>query len=189
MSKSKRLVYVSEDILEEIMEAARSEGKPVGDYVEEALKQALKARKLGYNPEKAMEILEAAHLRSVLGGAYIPLEVLNHLIEACKDMERLKEKWFESGQWHGKYLKEKFKDPIQAFKALLEATRWDLTEVEAKNEGDKIKLRLVSTILSREGTELLHKYVEGAISSMGYKTVKSEHMKGLIILEIKPDKE
>ena len=186
MPKSKKLIRVSEDIFEEAMEAARSEARSVNSFIDEALKYALQAKKLGYNLKKATELLEVAHVRTVLGGTFVPSDILNHLVaEAHENGEQLQERWYESGSWHGRYLKEKFTNPLQTFKAFLEATRWDLDEVEVKQEGDNVKLRLVSTILTAEETELLLKYVEGAIRSMGYKTVKSDRMKGIITLEFK----
>ncbi|MCD6412466.1 hypothetical protein J7K91_02205, partial [bacterium] len=89
------------------------------------------------------------------------------------------------GMLHGKYLKEKFEDPIRAFKTFLEAARWDLNEVEVQKDGDTIKFRCFSTILTEEGTDMLLKYVEGVFHGLGYKTIRNDHMKGMIILEFK----
>jgi len=187
MSKSKRLVYVSEDLIREALEAARSEGKSLGVFVEEALKLRFSAREVGYSPEEASELLKVIHANRVLGGTFVPLDVFNHLIELATRVEGedLKEKWYESGLLHGKYLKEKFENPVEVFKAFLEAARWDLSEVEVEKEGDMFKLRCFSTVLTKEGTETLIKYIEGAIRSMGYRTVKSDFIKGMIILEFK----
>jgi len=187
MSKSKRLVYVSEDLIREAMEIARSEGKSLGVFVEESLRLALSAKKMGYSLKDASELLEVIHANRILGGAFIPLDVFNRLVKAAyrSGRKKFKERWYESGMLHGKYLKERFEDPVEAFKAFLEAARWDLSEVEVKENGDTIRLRCFSTVLTKEGTETLLKYVEGAFHSMGYETVKSEYLKGMIILEFK----
>jgi len=97
----------------------------------------------------------------------------------------LQAKWYESGKWHGKYLKERFGDPVQAFKNFLEVSRWDLSEVEVRQEGNTVKLRCVSTVLTTEGTELLAKFIEGAMHSIGYQTEKSDCVKGMIVLEFR----
>jgi len=186
--QEKRSGYVSESLLEEIMEAARREGRSLASLIEEALEQILMTRKLGYNPNEALEQLRVLRAQRTLGGAFLPMDVLTHLMSHVNDGEKLrklKEKWRESGSWHGNYLKEEFKDPVQAFKTFLEATRWDLAEVKLKREGDNFKLSIVSTVLTEEDTELLMEYVESAIRSMGYETIKQNHMKGMIILEFR----
>ena len=187
ISKSKKLVYVSEDLINEAIEAARRDGKSLGAFVEESLKLALSARRTGYNPKEASDLLKVIRVNRTLGGAYIPMDILNHLFKAAykNKPKKIGEKWYESGMLHGKYLKEKFEDPIQAFKTFLEVARWDLNEVEVQKDGDTIKFRCFSTILTEEGTDMLLKYVEGVFHGIGYKTIRNDHMKGMIILEFK----
>jgi len=187
MSKSKRLVYVSEDLIRRSMKVARSEGKSLGVFVEESLELALSAKRLDYSLKEASELLEVVHANRTLGGAFVPLDVFNYLVKVAYRTKRgnLKERWYESGMLHGKYLKEKFEDPIEAFEAFLKAARWDLSEIEIKENEDSVRFRCFSTILTKEGTEALLKYVEGAFHSMGYETIRSDHMKGMIILEFK----
>lgn len=185
--KGKRLVYVPEDILEGVAEASRRRGESLSRFVEETLRQSVRTNHLGYSPEQAAELLEVMHAQRILGGAFVPLDVLNYLTsKAYKDeREQLQAQWYESGKWHGKYLEEKFENPVQAFKRFLEATRWDLSEVEVKQDENMVKLRCVSTVLTKEGTELLVKFIEGAMHSIGYQTGKSDCVKGMIILEFK----
>ena len=187
MSKSKKLVYVSEDLIRKAMELARSEGKALGAFVEESLELALSAREMGYSLEDASKLLGVMYANKILGGVFVPLEVFNRLIQAVyeDEGEKLKERWYESGILHGKYLKERFEDPVEAFKGFLEGSRWDLSEVEVKEEEGLIRFRCFSTILTEEGTETLLKYIEGVFHGMGYETARSDHMKGIIILEFK----
>lgn len=186
-AKEKRLVYVPADLLEGVMRASRRRGESISRFVEEALRQAVRTNHLGYSPEQAAELLEVIQAQRILGGAFVPLDVLNYLTsKAYKDeKEQLQAKWYESGRWHGKYLKEKFENPVQALKNFLEAARWDLSEVEVKREDNTIKVRCVSAVLTKEGTELLVKFIEGAVHSMGYQTEKSDYVKGMIALEFK----
>ena len=187
--KGKKLVYVPEELLEEVAKASRGRGETISRFVEEALRQAVRVNKAGYHPQQLAEYFEVMQAQRVLGGAFVPLEVLNYLTnKTCREeKEQLSAKWYESGKWHGKYLKEKFENPTQAFKAFLEASRWDLNEVEIKKEGEKVKVRCVSTLLTAEATELLAKFIEGAMHSIGYKTEKSEYVKGMIVLELSED--
>lgn len=184
---TKHIVYVPEDILADITKASRKRGESISMFVEETLRQAVRANHLGYSPEQATELLEVMHAHRILGGAFIPLDVLNYLTTKAyaDEKEQLQTKWYESGKWHGKYIKEKFEKPVQTLKRFLEATRWDLNEVEVKQNKNTVKLRCVSTILTTEGTEMLAKFIEGAMHSAGYKTEKSDCVKGMIVLEFK----
>jgi hypothetical protein len=185
--KSKRLIYVPEDILEDVLEISRKRGESISKFVEETLKLAVKTSQLGYSPEKTSETIEVMQAQKVLGGAFVPQDVLNYLIEnAYKEQkEQLQAKWYESGKLYGKYLKEKFETPVKALKSFLETTRWDLNEVEARQEEKTVKLRCVSTTLTTEATELLAKFIEGAINGLGYQTQKTDCLKGMILIEFK----
>ena len=185
--KSKRLVYVSEDLIREAMEIAWREGKSLGVFVEEAVKIALLAKKLGYELKEVADLLEVTRANRILGGTFVPLNVFNYFIKVASRGKsvRFNEKWYESGRLHGRYLKEKFEDPVRIFKEFLKASRWDLNEIDVINGQDSIKLRCFSTVLTDEGTKALLKYVEGAFHGMGYETKRSDHMRGMIILEFK----
>ena len=187
MLRSKRLVYLSEDLIREAMEIARREGKSLGVFVEEAVKIALLAKKLGYELKEVADLLEVTRANRILGGTFVPLNVFNYFIKVASKGKsvRFNEKWYESGRLHGRYLKEKFEDPVRVFKAFLKASRWDLNDIDVINGQDSIKLRCFSTVLTDEGTKALLKYVEGAFHGMGYETIRSDHMRGMIILEFK----
>ena len=185
--KSKRLVYLSEDLIREAMEIAWREGKSLGVFVEEAVKVALLAKKLGYELKEVADLLEVTKANRILGGTFVPLNVFNYFIKVASRGKsvRFNEKWYESGRLHGRYLKEKFEDPVRVFKEFLKASRWDLNDIDVINGQDSIKLRCFSTVLTDEGTRALLKYVEGAFHGMGYETLRSDHMRGMIILEFK----
>jgi hypothetical protein len=187
MSKSegRKLVYVPDHIVEEAKKLSKGRGESLNLFISEVLSLALTANKLGYTPEQAEEYLEIMQAQRNLGGAFVPADVLTYLNKkACaSEAKQLEKKWYESGTWHGKYLNEKFEDPIQAFKKFLEATRWDLNEVEVKQNQGTIKFRCISTLLTGEATELLAKFIEGAINSIGYQTAKCDTLKGMIVLD------
>ncbi|MCZ2809505.1 MAG: hypothetical protein O2V44_09140 [Candidatus Bathyarchaeota archaeon] len=186
-SKDKRLVYVPGDIVEEVKDISRRRGESLSLFVSEVLRLALRANSLGYSPREAAEFLEIMRAQRNLGGAFVPIDVLTYLnSKACEaEVEELQAKWYESGKWHGKYLNEKFKDPVQAFKKFLAATRWDLSEVEVRQNQKTVKFRCISTLLTGKATELLAKFIEGAMYSMGYQTDKSDALKGMILLHFK----
>ena len=185
--KGKRLVYIPSDIVEEARMVSRGRGESLSLFVSEVLRLALRANSLGYSPGTAAEFLEIMQAQRNLGGAFIPADVLVYLNDKASeaDLEQLEKKWYESGKWHGKYLNEKFEDPVQAFKKFLEATRWDLSEVEVTQHQNIVKFRCISTLLTGKATELLATFIQGAMNSIGYQTDKSDTMKGMILLDFK----
>ena len=185
--KGKKLVTISENLVEGMSRLSKGKGESVSKLVEAALKQSIRFNDEGYDLEQVANFFDAMQAHKVLGGVFLPSEVLDFLTEEVypKGRERLLSKWFESGRWNGRYLKEKFEAPVETFASFLELSRWDLNEVEVKELGDSIKVRCVSTVLSSAGTELLTKFIEGVMDGLGYKAEKSDCLKGMIILEFK----
>jgi hypothetical protein len=185
--KGKKLVSVPEDLLEEATQISRSRGASVGRLFEDALKQAIRVNSVGYDLKQVADFFEVVQAHKVLGGIFVPSNVLDYLVESVykNDKEALEAKWLESGQWTGKYLKEKFDTPVEALRNFLVFSRWDLNEVEVKEVGCLVKVRCISTVLSTGNTELLCKYIEGLLTGMGYQTGKLECLKGMIIIESK----
>jgi len=184
-SKGKRLIPIPEALLRGLMEASSTEGKPLNRYVEEALQQAVRVFEAGQNLKGMVHYFEILQSQKASGAIFTPLIVFDFLTSKvyATDKEKLLDVWFESGKWYGKYLVEKFEDPVQALADLLRAARWDLNEVDVKELDGKVKFRCTSTALTKAGTELLLKFIEGALDGMECETVKSEFMKGLVLVE------
>ncbi len=185
--QGKKLVYISEDLLNKAAKVSRDEGVSLSKLVESALIEAVKVNELGYTVKEMADFFNVLQTHRVLGGLFVPSGVLDFMIETCcdDDAKKLQALWFDTGKWNGRYLKEKFERPVEAFGSFLELSRWDLNEVDVKNVGDAVKVRCVSTVLSLEGTELLAKYVEGVMSGLDYKTEHIDVLKGMIILQSK----
>ena len=184
-TKGKKLVYISENLIDGVAKISRTRGESIGKVIEDSLKEAILVSQDGYDVEQVSDYFKVMQAHRVLGGVFVPSGVLDSLIEAVypNGREQLITRFFESGRWHGKYLKERFEKPIEAFKSFLELSRWDLNEVEVKEQANSIKVRCVSTVLTREGTELLAKFIEGIMDGLSHKTTKADFMKGLIVLE------
>lgn len=187
VGKSKKLVYVSEDLLEQAAKVSRDEDVSLGKLIETSLLQVVKVNKLGYRSEQMAEFFDVLESNRVLGGLFVPSGVLDFMVEKCckSDAEALRGLWFESGKWTGKYMVDKFADPIDAFKHFLELSRWDLNEVDISANEGYVKVRCVSTVLSLESTILLSKLMEGVLLGMGYVIENADYLKGLIVLRAK----
>ena len=185
--KNKKLVYISEDLLEQAAQVSRGEGVSLGKLVESSLMQAVKVNKLGYRSDQMADFFDVLQANRVLGGLFIPSGVLDFMIEKCcqNDSETLRALWFESGRWTGKYLAEKFSDPVGVFGRFLELSRWDLNEVDVKGSGNSVKVRCVSTVMTLENTNLLAKFIEGVMAGLGYVVEQVDCLRGMIILRAK----
>jgi hypothetical protein len=185
--KGKRLVYVPEELIEEILAIARGRGETIGKFVEEAVRLAIRAHKAGLSPGRAAETLEVLLAQKVLGGVFAPQEAIDYMVEVLykSGREELLAKWFEGGKRHGRYLREKFTDPVEALRCFLEDTRWDLNEVDVLREGDSVRLRCFSTALSIEATEMLCSFLEGMVTGLGFESDSIECLKGMVIITFK----
>jgi len=184
-SKGKRLIPVPESLLKGLMDAASKDGKPVNSYIEEALQQAVKVFETGQNLAGMVHYFKILQSQKASGAIFTPLTVFDFMTRkvSTTDKDKLLEEWFESGKWYGKYIVEKFQNPVQALADLLQVTRGDLNEVNVTAIDGKTKLRCTSIALTKDGTELLLKFIEGALDGMNCKILKNEFMKGLILVE------
>ena len=185
--KGKKLVSVSEDLLDEAAKVSREEGVSLSRLVETSLEQAVKVNKLGYRTDQMADFFNVLQTNRILGGLFVPPDVLDFMTEkaGAENVAQLQSLWLESGKWTGKYLVEKFSDPVVAFGRFLRLSRWDLNEVDIKQNGNTVKFQCVSTVLSLESTTMLAKFAEGAMTGMGYKTVNVDCIKGMVIMQFK----
>jgi len=174
-------------LLTEVNKASIKENASVGKFIEDALKHAVKMNSLGINSSQLVDACEIMRAYRVLGGAFVPMDIMNYVIDKVYngDKEAFQAKWYESGVWYGKFLKEKFADPVVGFKEFLVAPRWDLSEVEVIQQRDIIKFRCISNVLSVEATELLVRFIDGVMSGMGYRIGRHDCIKGIVALEYK----
>ncbi len=186
-SKGKRLIPVPENLLAGLMDASSKEGIPLNSYIEEALQQAIKVFESGQNLKGMVRYFEILQSQKASGAIFTPLNVFDLMTNKVyeSDKEALLKAWFESGKWYGKYISEKFSNPVYALADLLQAARWDLNEVNVDKVDGDFKLRCTSTALSKQGTELLMTFIEGAMEGMSCKITKSEYIKGLVLVEFK----
>ena len=187
VAKGKKLVLVPSDLLARLMEVSSREGKTFYNFISEILEQALRVYESKHTLKEVVDFFELMETQRASGSVIMPMDMLTYLINELYSSKRkeLHEKSYESGQWYGKYLLDRFhgQDQIKVLERLLATTRWDLNEVQVVNDDEKVRIRCVSPLLPIENTELLLKFIEGVMHSFGYKTVKEDFMKGIILLE------
>lgn len=184
-SKGKKLVYVPEDLLDKISVISKKKGESISKFVEDNLRESVKVEQLGHDANEITKLLETLQIQRVLGGTFVPIEVVNHMCNRAYVQEKdlILSLWFDSGKLYGKYVKERYENPIATLISLLETMRWDLNEVALSEEKKTSKLRCVSTSLNESGADLLSRFIEGAIMGIGLKVVRRECLKGLIVID------
>jgi len=187
-SEEKKLIRAPGDLVLKFSEAAKRQGKTVYNYITEILEQALRAHRMKRSLEEIIDQYELLELHREAGAVFTPRDVLEYLINevGAEDAEVLQQLWYRAGGWYGIYLKEKFDHPVDAFIRFLRDGRWDLNEVRVKSDRERLEVRCVSALLSQERTVLLQKFIEGAMHSIGYKTLDQESFRGIIRLWFSP---
>lgn len=184
-SRGKKLVYVSEDLLDAISAISKKKGESISKFVEDNLKEAVRVEQLGHDSGEMVGLLESLQVQRVLGGTFVPLDVLTQMCNRSfvQEKDLLMSLWFDSGKLYGKYIVERYDSPIAALMNLLKTMRWDLNEVAIREDKSVSKFRCVSTSLNESGTDLLSQFIEGAIVGMGFKVARKECLKGLIMID------
>ena len=184
-SKGKRLIPIPESLLKGLMDASSKEGKTLNGYIAESLVQAVNISKTGKNLAEMVHYFELLQSQRASGAVFTPLTVFDFMSSQVflSNERKLLDLWFESGKWYGKYLREKFEAPVDAFADLLRVARWDINEVIIKKSRDAYKFNCTSTSLTKEATEMLLRFILGSLEGMNSKILKNEFMKGLILIE------
>ncbi len=187
--EKKKLVAVRVDLLSRVIEIANREGKTVYGLTNEAFEQAIRAYEMKLTLPEILDSFSLLKMERETGAVITSGDILAYLIDRLyhTEREKLQEIWRNAGAWYGKYLLAKFhdQDPIEMLRRLLAACAWDLTDVHLSREVDLVKLRCVAPYLPMENTDLLSKYLEGVMQSLGYEPSKNDTMRGIILLEFK----
>jgi hypothetical protein len=181
----KKWITVRRDLLNATKRIVGREGKTLGGFVNEIFEQALRAHEMKTSLTKALDAYETIKSIRESGAFILPAELLNHLVTRLYPVEKenLLDKAYSSGQWYGEYLQTRFhgRDTVEVLHKMLSYAS-SFTEVSLSRKGTYVELRCVSTSQPPETTELLSRFIEGAMHSLGYETLKRTVSNGLILM-------
>jgi len=184
--KGKKLILIRNDLLEEAIKITAKEGKTVYAFTNEVFEQALRAYEMQTTPAELAEFYALMKLEKDSGAAIIPVDLLNYMLTKLykTDKEELLKKWYEAGHWCGKYLsiKNQTTDWMQTLEKLMKKCAWNITDFSISPQQENVNIKCVVPHFTLESTEAFTKFLEGAIHSAGYKTVRNEYLKGIILL-------
>lgn len=189
VSKDKKLIAVPGDLLEKIYAVSAKEGKTPFLYISEIFEQALRAHDMGRSLRQVIDAYIMIETVKNAGSTIISSESLHIIIQKIygDNSNELKRRWFETGEWYGKYILAKFgelKNP-EELKNLLEAYLWDMNEIHLVKMEGKTLLKCISPHQPIEITELSASFLEGVMSALGHKCVRRDIVKGVILMEFK----
>jgi len=189
VAKGKRLILAPSDLVAKLTEISNREGRTFYSFASEIFSQALRAHEMKHSLKEILDFFESMETQKASGAVITPIDALTFLINEVYRSQKdvLFEKWYESGEWYGKYLLARFneRNPVEVFRRLLEIGRWDLKEVHVTENASIVNFRCVSPLLPLENTELLLKFVEGVMHSLGYDVFEEDYMKGIVLLKFK----
>jgi len=185
--REKKLLAVQGDLAQKIIEIANRKGMTVYNLTNDVLEQAVKADSMNWSIEGIVERFSLLEIERDSGAVFATMDSLSYMIERLyhEEKDALLEKWYESGQWFGKYLQIKFNngEPLDMLEKLLGACSPKSSEIRIARDGNKLSVNRLSPNDSIEYTESFSRFLEGLIHSFGYETKKNDVSKGLITLE------
>lgn len=180
----KKLVVVRADVLEKISEMARKENKTLFAIVNEILHDALKVREMSVTVGELANFYKLIKVQKDSGAIIIPVDILLKLLQKWDDKESLMKEWVSAGEWYGKYLIAKFGNPSDVLPSLLSTSLWHLSDVrmEIRNDG-RIVISIIAPNTDQVLLELTGKYLEGLMDALGFRSIKSDIVRGVGIIE------
>jgi hypothetical protein len=194
MKKSRKLILARNDLVEEAAKITAKDGRTLFSFTNEVFEWAIEAYNNGVTPAEALEFYKMMVIGKNLGHVIVPSEVLYNMTKDLYEVqhEKLLEKWYESGVWNGNYLSIKFQenDQIEILKKFMKASLWNIDEfsLDFDEDNNRMKIRCYSPKLSKEITEMLAKFLEGMLFSMGYSVRNNKLLRGLIMLKLEKRK-
>lgn len=183
----KKFIAVRGDLLQKAIEISNRRGKSFYGFVNEIFEQAIKAEEMNTTLPEILEKYKFMETLRRAGAVMVTLDLLNYCLDRLLETRSkdLLEKWYQSGVWYGRYLSAKFEDPLEALSKTLNMYFWEISEIRySSNTDGTATIKIIAPNQSQEHTELLAKFVEGAVNSLNYKVSKKEFWRGIIILEL-----
>ena len=179
--KDHKLVFLPDELVESLVEAANKKAVSLSTYASEGLEQVLKSEELGIPLDEIVESYRLLRVQLASGAVQIPRRRLNALAGELlgNDREGALARWEEAGRWQGEFLTTLFgEDAVNALEGVLRIS-WNLDDVSVKGDEMEAEVMFASFALSLESTELLLTYITGIMKAFGYEKGDERSLKGL----------
>jgi hypothetical protein len=183
----KKFIAVRGDLLHKVIEISNRRGKTVYGFVNEIFEQAIRADEMDLALPEIIEKYRFMESLRNAGSVMVTLDLLNYCVDKLLETrsEELLKIWHSSGVWYGKYLAAKFEDPLEALSKTLALYFWGISEIRiSKGNNGNVTIKIIAPDRSQEHTELIAKFVEGAVNSLNYKISRLEFWRGIILMNM-----
>ncbi len=182
----RKFLAAKDELVKRLHDLAKNKNITLYGLTNEILEQALLAEDLGGELPEIIEnyrvIKMAKENRSVLIPDRVWHLVLQKAFEHAGDS--LKEVFYDSGQWYGKYFSTFLSkaDSLREIKGFLGTMFWNVSNLDLTEKNHKITLKLIEPNFAISHTQLLSTMLEGIMHSLGYATQEKKITKGLVLL-------
>jgi len=180
-----------EDLVNKVLEIASRKNVKLYGMINDTLDLVIRADDMGLSLEEVVN--QYGIVKAAKDAGFVPVveslfyDIIEKLFERSKSW--VTKKWYESGQWYGKYYSVKLpQDPVKAFKEDICSFTWNVSEfsiAESEEDRGELVVRCVSPRFPFSYTILFSVFLEGALNMFGYECVKKGVSKGIIRLWFK----
>jgi len=182
---ARRLIPISEELLDELVKVASSEGSSLRIIVEDIIKDAIKIFRLKGSLKSVVREVEVIEEVKRLGGYFVPAKVFYKILEKLgnEDFEEIISEIIRTSSWYGSVLKAKFgKENIKLLEDVLQSYFWD-SKVLVRNSENKVSIILSSPNQTTRATYITKEALLALLKSMGFNVLSVESSEGVIFVE------
>ena len=182
----RKALFARKDLVSKLAEIAEKRGCSLYSLVNEIFEVVIKAEDSGIDFRRVIERESLIDLAKRTGYVLVLESLWYEMIElACKySVEQVTKTWFDVGVWLAtRYVSRDLKDPVNTFFKDLQSFVWDVAELAVKRDKDSVHVRVANPKAPEHYSELMSAFLEGALSTLGYRVVSKEITKEFLLLE------
>ncbi|MFW6117779.1 MAG: hypothetical protein ACOC6G_04255 [Thermoproteota archaeon] len=190
----RKMLAAQEDLANQLKKIADRRGTTLYALTNQLIRHTVKMDELDLTFEKAVREGEVLQAAKNTGFILCPENLLYEVMDGVYEDEEgwLAEKWYESGEWCGKYYHVKHPDdPLKQFMEDMHNFFWNVTELKTLTNSDQKEMGLQCLIprFPKSYAVLFTSFLEGALNSMGYQCDDTTVTKGIIKIKFRPSRE
>ena len=184
---ARKMLAAREDLANKLLEIADRKKVKLFVMLNDTLESALKAEEMGISLADAVS--QYGIVKTARETGFVPVveslwyETLDKLFKMDRDW--MMRKWYDSGQWYGKYYSTKVPNhPLKVFKEEISLLTWNISEfsITENKDGGGVVVSCIAPKFLLSQTTLLAAFLEGAFKAFNYELSKKEVSKGIMEL-------
>jgi len=182
---ARRLIPISEELLDELVRVASSEGSSLRVVVEEIIRDAIRVFRLKGSLKSVVREIEVLEEVKRLGGYIVPARVFYIVLDRLggDDFEKVVSEMKRTSSWYGSVLKAKFgRGSVGLLESILQTYFWD-SKVSVRNSENKVSIVLSSPHQTGKATYVTKESLLALLESMGLNVLNVESSEGVIVVE------